>query len=372
MRRLLTALVIPFLAAACSHETTVVPETVGCDNAELAGFDALLILAPHPDDEILGFAGLADTYLAQGKPVRTVVVTDGDAYCEACSLWTTGSVDGKTCDAATLSNLETAAVDSLAETRRAESAAAAAELGRPAPEFLSYPDTGLGAARQNLLAGEPGKRLRRSDFSSCSSCGDCAEGYGGGPETALSADSLVASLDSLLGATTRNTLVATTHWLDGHADHAALGALVSERVAAIADGRTVAFAVIHASSGNGHAYADCWYPSPAAIECPCFDEARADRSPGWLDSLRSYREQPQWPQRLPNDLDYGAASQLCLDGETQQAKARAIDAFGTQLGTAERAPGVLPASRTGLLDCSGYLRSFGRRTEVFVVRTFPE
>ena len=48
-------------------------------------------------------------------------------------------------------------MDSLAETRRAESTAAAAVLGRPAPEFLAYPDTGLAAARSNRAAGDPGQ-----------------------------------------------------------------------------------------------------------------------------------------------------------------------------------------------------------------------
>ena len=54
------------------------------------------------------------------------------------------------------------------------------------------------------------------------------------------------------------------------------------------------------------------------------------------------------------------------------AKPLAIDAFETQLGTVGRTPGLLPESREGLLDCSAYLRSFGRRTEVFVVRDFSD
>jgi len=352
------------LATACSHEVHKAPEIAACNNAELTDYDGLLILAPHPDDEVLGFAGLAGAFIEQGKPVRTIVVTDGDAYCEACALWTTGSVNGATCDAPTLSNFATREIDSLAEARRAESTAAAAALGRPAPEFFGYPDTGLGAARANALAGKPATSLRRSDFSSCESCGGCGAGYGGGPETDLNADTLVASLDEAIQGTTKNTLIATTHWLDGHRDHAALGAFVNERAA----DRTVAFAVIHANTRNGYAYADCWYPGPPATDCPCFDEARADEDPEWFESLRAHRERPDWPQTLPDDVDYGEASQLCLDDATQSAKPLAINAFQTQLGTVGKSPGLLPESREGLLDCSGYLRSFGRRTEVFVAR----
>jgi hypothetical protein len=82
--------------------------------------------------------------------------------------------------------------------------------------------------------------------------------------------------------------------------------------------------------------------------------------------------QPSWPQALPDDIDYGQSSQLCLDDTTWPAKPQAIDAFRTQLGTVGRTQGVLAESREGILDCAGYLRSFGRRTEVFVVKRFPE
>ncbi len=370
--RIVLSLAACLLASACGQQIEKPPVIAGCDNDELTDYDGLLILAPHPDDEVLGFAGLANEFMRQGKPVRTVVVTDGDAYCGACSLWTTGSVNGATCDAPTLSNFETTVIDSLAETRRIESATAATILGMPAPEFLGYPDTGLGFAWANAGAGDPDKLLRRSDFSACANCAECTGGYGEGPETSLSASTLTQSLDQLIASTSNNSLIATTHWLDGHPDHAALGAFVSERAAAAGNERTVAFAVIHANTTNGYDFADCWYPGPAAEECLCFDDARADADPDWLASMRAHRERPDWPQVLPDDVDYGEASQFCLDDETRAAKPRAIDAFETQLGTVGRTPGVLPDSRKGLMDCSGYLRSFGRRTEVFVVRPFPD
>ena len=361
-----------FLNSACSYQNLVSPDIGECNNSELTDFDGLLILAPHPDDEILGFTGLASKFIQQGKPVHTIVVTDGDAYCNACTLWTTGSINGNTCDALALSNFETSVIDSLAETRRAESTAAAAILGRPAPEFLAYPDTGIGAARANFEAGDPARFLNRSDFSNCANCEDCSNGYGGGPETLLNASTLIESLDMIIGDTTRNTLIATTHWLDNHPDHAALGAFISERASVVSGGRTVAFSVIHANTSNGYANPECWYPSPAGKDCPCIDEERADHDPSWLESLRAHRERPDWAQVLPNDIDYGEPSQLCLDDVTRLAKPRAISAFKTQLGTVGRIPGKLSESREGLLDCSGYLRSFARRTEVFVVKRFPE
>ena len=83
------------------------------------------------------------------------------------------------------------------------------------------------------------------------------------------------------------------------------------------------------------------------------------------------RRQPDWPQRLPGDVDYGEPVQLCLPEAMTRfpggAKHDAIAAFETQIGTSSLVPGVLPDSRKGQLDCSGYLGSFGRQTEVFVL-----
>jgi len=83
------------------------PPLPACANDELLAYDALLVLAPHPDDESLGFGGLAASFRAQGKPVTEIVVTDGDAYCEACRLWKTNSVHGRPCTGIELSNLAT-------------------------------------------------------------------------------------------------------------------------------------------------------------------------------------------------------------------------------------------------------------------------
>lgn len=94
------------------------------DEATLHPYDAvvrlparrLLVLAPHPDDEVLGCGGLISAMLAHGAGVRVVVVTDGGLGGDAL-------------------------------TRERESVAAAQVLaeGRPAPhlEFWRLPDRGL-------------------------------------------------------------------------------------------------------------------------------------------------------------------------------------------------------------------------------------
>ncbi len=91
------------LLGACNDDTIVVqegdacpvfpaavpsaPTPVACNNAALTSYDELLIITPHPDDEVLGFAGLMLEFIRLNKPVHIVVVTVGDAYCDACSFW---------------------------------------------------------------------------------------------------------------------------------------------------------------------------------------------------------------------------------------------------------------------------------------------
>lgn len=323
-----------------------------CDNEELTAYPALLVLAPHPDDETLGFAGLIDAYVRAGKPVSVVVVTDGDAYCDACRFWKSSSVAGPMCSAAELA--------SFTEVRRGESAAAAKILGVPSPRFLGYPDTGLAAAWRNAGDGNASAPLRRSDFSGCTSCAAC--GYGDGPATALTAETLTASLRELIAAAPNGALIATTHWLDGHPDHAALGKFVRR----LSGEHAVAFAVIHANTKNT-ANADCWYPAPAAPLCPCMnDEARALADPGWIARSESQRFRPSMSAELPRDADYGEAKQLCLPEQLEAVKLKAVREYASQLGRLART-GSHPAALDGIIDCDGYLTSFVRRSEAFVL-----
>lgn len=349
------------------------PAEPDCANDTLLAYDALLVIGPHPDDEVLGFGGLEASYRAQGKPVSVIVSTDGDAYCEACRLWKTSSVTGTTCDALDLSNLASPAVDSFGEVRRGESTAAAAALGLPAPTFLGYPDTGLAAAWRNYDAGNLVKPLRRSDFSKCRDCEHCQGGYGEGPETTLTATTLIDTLHERLAATPERTLLATTHWLDAHPDHAALGNFVRAINAGLPHPRAVAYTVIHAHTKKQYAHPDCWYPSPTAVACPCAGEqgcATADTS--WVSTLARHRFHPDWPWTPPDDADYGEWKQLCLSAELYQGesahKLAAVRSYGSQLGTLARS-GSHPPGLSGLMDCNGYLTSFVRQTEPFVLLT---
>lgn len=82
------------------------------------GHGPALVFAPHPDDEVFGCAGAILGHVADGDPVRVIIVTDG-----AFGAGEDGS--------------------HYAKTRQDESYAAAMTLGYGEPIFWGFPDRGL-------------------------------------------------------------------------------------------------------------------------------------------------------------------------------------------------------------------------------------
>lgn len=99
---------------------------------ELQPDDRILVLAPHPDDDILSAAGVIQQALEMGLPVRVVFFTNGD-YNEASFALYRKEIS--------LSPIQALR---LGETRRREALAAERILGvKPEQiEFLGYPDGG--------------------------------------------------------------------------------------------------------------------------------------------------------------------------------------------------------------------------------------
>ncbi len=98
--------------------------------ADLSGWSRVLVLAAHPDDEVLGVGGTMAILAAAGTRLRLVSVTDGEA-----------SHPGHPDQAA------------LAARRTAETAGALQALGAQATDVirLGFPDTRV-AAREDTLA----------------------------------------------------------------------------------------------------------------------------------------------------------------------------------------------------------------------------
>ena len=92
----------------------------------------MLILAPHPDDEVLGCGGVLQHAVALGLPVRIVFFTYGDFY-----EWSFIRYEKRPV-------LTPHGVEGMGEIRHDEALAADATLGIPAADlvFLGYPDFG--------------------------------------------------------------------------------------------------------------------------------------------------------------------------------------------------------------------------------------
>ena len=110
-------------------------ESIPYHPAPLLG-ERLLVLAPHPDDEVIGCGGLIAIHLKEGRKVRVVVATDGSKA--------TGATTG----------------EDYKRTRERESRAALEQLGAVEVAFLGFPDRELddkvqAQLREQLISFKP-------------------------------------------------------------------------------------------------------------------------------------------------------------------------------------------------------------------------
>ena len=97
---------------------------------DVSGWPSVVVVAAHPDDEVLGVGGVLAMLAAAGTRMRLVAVTDGE-----------GSHPG----------LDQVAAEKLAECRAEETSSALRELGAPAEIIrLRMPDTGLARREAEL------------------------------------------------------------------------------------------------------------------------------------------------------------------------------------------------------------------------------
>jgi LmbE family N-acetylglucosaminyl deacetylase len=98
----------------------------------LVSTDRVLILAPHPDDEVLACAGVLQKAVAAHLPIKIVFLTNGDNNAWAFTRYKHFPV------------FREKTMLKMGEKRRQESLAAAGVLGVPAEDlvFLGYPDYG--------------------------------------------------------------------------------------------------------------------------------------------------------------------------------------------------------------------------------------
>jgi len=129
-RRLMTAVGSGLIVCALAPNA-------GADVAELAlragPATRLLVVAPHPDDEALGSAGLIQRVIAAGGQVRVVLVTSGDAFPEGVEAETH------------IADPQPGDYRSYGALREQETIGAMQRLGvdRSHVRFLGFPDGGV-------------------------------------------------------------------------------------------------------------------------------------------------------------------------------------------------------------------------------------
>lgn len=179
--------------------------------------DRLLLIAPHPDDELIA-AGLAlQKARKAGASIAVALITLGDAFGFAGP-----SPVGKKGAARR--------VEGLGLMRRRESLRALGHLGIDPDHvvFLGYPDRGLRALwGEHWRADAP----YRSPFTHC-----CASPYEGTltPAAPYTGEALLADLSTLLRSW-RPTICVYPHPKDAHADHAAASVFVTYALELLAE-----------------------------------------------------------------------------------------------------------------------------------------
>jgi LmbE family N-acetylglucosaminyl deacetylase len=241
--------------------------------------DRILVLVPHPDDEVLGAGGVLREAVRRGLPVRVVFLTNGDsnewaflAYRKRPVVMPGGAL-------------------AMGAIRHQEALAAAAALGVPARDltFLGYPDYGtLDIWRSHWAQSPPDRgRLTRARAVPYPTAFR--------PGAPFKGEEILADLETILREF-RPTRIFVSHPADHHPDHAAL--YLFTRVA-LWDLQGEVAATLH----------------PFLVHYP-----------GWP---RRAGEELSPPDRLRDGFQWQSRE---LDAETVAAKRRALAEHRTQYG----------------------------------------
>lgn len=180
--------------------------------------ERILVVAPHPDDEVLGCGGLIQQARSRGAEVYVVLMTNGDAS-ELALLFGEREL-----------SLKPAAYIALGKTRQQETLTALGSLGlRPEwVHFLGYPNNGL----VPLWQFEHWSRARPYQ-SKTTKMTSSPYALTVTPKAPYCGSAVFTDLVALLREI-RPTEIYVSHPRDTHADHWATAAFVSYALAAIA------------------------------------------------------------------------------------------------------------------------------------------
>lgn len=297
---------------------------LGCgtapDGARVQAPADLLVFAPHPDDEVLGCAGIIRRALAGGRRVKVVLFTNGDGFPAAASL-----VARKPAD-----RLAPQDYVDLARFRQTQSQTAFKTLGGSPGDlvFLGYPDAGLD---QVYLARGP-LPFRQKFTGKAETYGPAQPDYRSavyGHAASYTYDSALADVVELI-RTFKPGRICVTSDADRHRDHQAAFRFVRDGVAAA--GYTGAFETYLIHGGPE-------WPWPKGVTPESRLEAHEVKG-----------------IRIPLDVPWPPPSRIALTPEEIRVKHAAIRAHATHLA------GALEGS---FAEEREYLESFVKSEEVF-------
>jgi len=173
--------------------------------------DSVVVFAPHPDDEVIGCAGVIQQALARGARVTVVDITSGDGFDAAAAAVTHKSVD----------RVGTEDFLALSRLRQTQSRNALEILGGKADSLiiLGYPDGDLG----NLYESTDDKVIRQQFTKKDETYALIQKDYHTsvhGKPAPYKRSSVLDDLGEVL-KTLQPTEVYVTDETDGHIDHRA-------------------------------------------------------------------------------------------------------------------------------------------------------
>jgi LmbE family N-acetylglucosaminyl deacetylase len=324
------------------------PPEPRCDNDQLPLAPAILVVVPHPDDETLGFAGPIYEAAQAGHRVRVVVVTDGQAYCGACSVWKNGAPVGQRSisEPCTLRELVV-----FGHVRHRETLAAMELLGVGPRDvsFLGYVDGSLESAwHRPALPPAPPPCVDETKIPDA-----WREKTGA---------RLAEDLRRILGEEEEAQAVFTTDPRDTHPDHARLHAFVGRAIQESGTPRELFTAMIHRSEPS-----PCLPGADPDPACGLPKRGERDLDGALFSEIReqSYAPSTYWEAR---EDEFGSPLRFCLPPPLHEGpsplKRRAIERYETQIGVHDRFGTPLPAAYQGWVDWSGWLLRFVRRDEL--------
>ena len=214
--------------------------------------DAVIVFAPHPDDESLGCAGVIMRAKRSGGRVRVVFLTNGDGFSKAAAM-----LSGK--DIATLTAADFL---TLGRARQQSALAAARVLSLSADDlvFLGYPDGGLAKISKATGDAPYVQKFTRKDSTYGLIMPDYHTLTHGTPAPYLRA-AMPSDVTELLQSASPNRIYVTAA-ADGHADHQAACGLVCAAAATTGFRGELYTYLIHAGGGR-------WpWPSGATPDAP--------------------------------------------------------------------------------------------------------